>query len=74
MGMAESELEKAFQTLSTALNVSEAETTEEIKLIEEQINELRERIVELSGKQQTLAHDRQAIGEMVQRYLNEDQK
>ena len=38
--MAESELEKAFQTLNTALNVSESESTEEIKIIEEQINEL----------------------------------
>ncbi len=72
--MAESELEKAFQTLNTALNVSEAESTEEIQLIEEQINELKERIVELSGKQQTLAHDRQAISEMVERYLSEDGK
>ncbi len=72
--MAESELEKAFQTLSAALNVSEAESTEEIKIIEEQINELRERIVELNGKQQTLSHDRESINEMVQRYLNEDTK
>ena len=70
--MAESELEKAFQTLNTALNVSETESTEEIKLIEEQINELKERIVELHGKQQTLAHDRESISEMVQRYMNED--
>lgn len=72
--MAESELEKAFQTLNTALNVSEAESTEEIKLVEEQINELRERIGELHGKQQTLAHDRESISEMVQRYMNEDRK
>ena len=72
--MAESELEKAFQTLSTALNISEAESTEEIKIIEEQINELRERIVELNGKQQTLSHDRESINEMVQRYLSEDAK
>jgi len=72
--MAESELEQAFQTLNTALNVSEAESTEEIKLIEEQINELKERIVELNGKKQTLAHDRESISEMVQRYLSEDNK
>ena len=72
--MAESELEKAFQTLNTALNVTEAESTEEIKVIEEQINELRERIVELHGKQQTLAHDKEAISDMVQPYMNEDRK
>ncbi len=72
--MAESELEQAFQTLNAALNLSEAESTEEIKIIEEQINELRERIVELNGKQQTLAHDRQSISEMVQRYVSEDSK
>jgi hypothetical protein len=72
--MAESELEQAFQTLNSALNVSEAESTEEIKVIEEQINELRERVVELHGKQQTLIHDREALSEIVQRYQNEDHK
>ncbi len=72
--MAQSELEKAFQTLTDAFGLSEAETTEEVKLIEEQINELRERIVELNGKQQTLAHDRQAIGEMVERYVEDGRK
>lgn len=72
--MAQSELEKAFQTLTEALGLSEEETIEEIKLIEEQINELRERIVELNGKQQTLSHDRQAISDMVERYLEDARK
>ena len=72
--MVGSELEKAFQTLSEALNISEAETTEEIKLVDEQINELREKIIELKGKQEILAHDRTSISEMFQRYVEEDQK
>lgn len=72
--MAANELEKAFQTLSDALNLSEAETTEEVKLVEEQINELREKIIELKGKQETLAHDRTSINEMFQRYVDEDKK
>ena len=32
------------------------------------IEELKERIVELHGKQETLAHDRESISEMVNRY------
>ncbi len=72
--MAVNELDKAFETLTDALNLSEAETTEEIKLVEEQINELREKIIELKGKQETLAHDRTSISEMFQRYVEEDQK
>ena len=72
--MAVNELDKAFQTLSDALNLSEAETTEEIKLVEEQVNELREKIIELKGKQETLAHDRTSISEMFQRYVEEDKK
>jgi uncharacterized protein YigA (DUF484 family) len=74
VNMAVNELEKAFQTLSDALNISEAETTEEVKLIEEQINELREKIIELKGKQETLVHDRISINEMFQRYVEEDKK
>ncbi len=74
MDMAGSELEKAFQTLTDALNLSEAETAEEIKLVEEQINELREKTIELKGKQETLAHDRTSIDEMFQRYVEEDKK
>lgn len=72
--MAVNELEKAFQTLTDALNISEAEATEEVKLIEEQINELREKIIELKGKQETLIHDRISINEMFQRYVEEDKK
>jgi hypothetical protein len=72
--MAGNELEKALQTLTDALDLSEAETTEEIKLVDEQINELREKIIELKGKQETLAHDRTSISEMFQRYVEEDKK
>ncbi len=72
--MAGNELEKAFQTLTDALDLSEAETTEEIKLVEEQVNELREKIIELKGKQEILAHDRTSISEMFQRYVEEDKK
>jgi len=66
--MAVSELERAFGTLSDALNLTESEITEEIKIIQQQIEELKNRIVELTGKQETLAHDRTSISEMVDRY------
>lgn len=66
--MAVSELERAFGTLTEALNLTESEISEEIKIIQQQIEELKERIVELHGKQETLAHDRSSINEMVNRY------
>lgn len=66
--MAVSELESAFGTLSDALNMTETEINEEIRIIEQQIQELKARIVELTGKQETLAHDRESISEMVNRY------
>ena len=67
--MAENELEKAFSTLGEALTLTESEITEEIKLIEQQIDELKERVVQLNGRQQTLAHDRESIYEMFTRYV-----
>ena len=70
--MAVSELEKAFGTLTDALNLTESEISEEIKLIEQQILELKDRIVELNGKQETLSHDRSSISEMVNRYCEEN--
>ena len=66
--MAESELEKAFQTLSDALTLSETEISEEVKVIEQQIEELKDRIVQLNAKQETLSHDRESISEMFSRY------
>jgi len=72
--MAVSELEKAFGTLTEALNLTESEITEEIKVIQQQIEELKERIVELHGKQETLSHDRASISEMVNRYCDENGK
>jgi len=66
--LAESELENAFQTLSDALTLTETEITEEVKVIEQQIEELKERIIQLNAKQDTLAHDKQSISEMFSRY------
>ena len=66
--MAVSELEKAFGTLTEALDLTQSEITEEIKIIQQQIEELKDIIVELHGKQETLAHDRESISEMVNRY------
>lgn len=66
--MAESELEKAFATLAEALTLTESEITEEINIIQQQIAELKERIVQLNGKHETLAHDRESISEMFNRY------
>lgn len=66
--MAESELEKAFETLAEALTLTESEITEEVKVIEQQILELKDRIVELHTKQEALAHDRESLTEMFGRY------
>ena len=66
--MADSELEKAFETLAEALTLTESEITEEVKVIEQQIQELKDRIVELNTKQDTLAHDRESLAEMFNRY------
>lgn len=69
--MAESELEKAFGTLAEALTLTETEIGEEINVIQQQIDQLKERIVELNTRQQTLNHDRDSIAEMYKRYCNE---
>lgn len=70
--MAESELENAFETLAEALTLTESEITEEVKVIEQQIQELKDRIVELNTKQETLAHDRESLSEMFNRYSDND--
>jgi uncharacterized protein involved in exopolysaccharide biosynthesis len=67
--MAENELEKAFGTLAQALTLTESEISEEVKVIEQQIEELKDRVVQLNGRQQTLSHDRQSITEMFNRYV-----
>jgi len=69
--MAEGELEKAFATLTEALTLTETEINEEIKVIEQQVGDLKERILQLNGKQQTLAHDRQSITDMLNRYVTD---
>jgi hypothetical protein len=38
-------------------------------VIEQQVGELKERILQLNGKQQTLAHDRESITDMLNRYV-----
>lgn len=68
--MAESELDKAFSTLSEALTLTETEINEEIDAIQQQIEQLRERIGLLNDKQEVLTHDRGSIQEMYQRYVN----
>ncbi len=70
--MAETELEKAFGTLAEALTLTESEIGEEINVIQQQIEQLKERIVELNGRQQTLSHDRGSIAEMYKRYCGEN--
>jgi prefoldin subunit 5 len=66
--MPQTELEKAFSTLADAFNLTETEMAEEIKVIQQQIEELKGRIVELNGKQETLSHDRAAIEQIYNRY------
>lgn len=69
--MAESELEKAFSTLAEALTLTQSEINEEINVIQQQIEQLKERINQLNDKQATLAHDRISIEEMYKRYVSE---
>lgn len=66
--MADTELERAFSTLADALTITESEIGEEINVIQQQIEQLKERIDSLNGKQQTLASDRSSIEEMYRRY------
>lgn len=66
--MAETEIERAFATLAEAFTITENEINEEVSLVEQQIEELKERIIQLNEKQQTLSHDREAIHEMYSRY------
>lgn len=70
--MVESELEKAFGTLAEALTLTESEIGEEINLIQQQIEQLKDRIIELNSRQQTLAHDRESIAAMYRRYCGEE--
>jgi TolA-binding protein len=66
------ELETAFSTLTDVLSTTEKEIGEEVKVIEQQIQQLQDRIVELNSRQQTLVHDRESIGDMYKRYCQSD--
>jgi hypothetical protein len=72
--MAETELEKAFSTLADVMTLTEGEITEEIQVIMQQIDQLKDRINELNSRQQTLAGDRESIEEMYQRYCVQENK
>ncbi len=66
--MAEHELEKAFGTLADALTLTETELGEEINVIQQQLDQLKERIIELNVRQQTISSDRESISQMYRRY------
>lgn len=66
--MTDSELDKAFSTLADALLLTESELGEEIILIQQQLEQLSERIIELNGKQQLISSDRESISQMYSRY------
>lgn len=70
--MAETEIERAFATLAEALTVTDNEINEEISSIEQQIEELKGRIIELHGKQENLSNDRATIEEMYNKYCVSD--
>lgn len=57
-----------FQDVVSAFDTAEQEMSEEIEAIEQQIEQLKDRIVDLNGKLETLAHDKQSIEDMVKRY------
>ena len=67
-----SDIEKAFGTLAEVLTLSEEEVGEEINIIQQQIEQLKDRIIELNTRQATLAHDRGSIAEMYQRYCQSE--
>ncbi len=69
--MAETELENAFSTLAAAFTYTENEIKEEVEVIKQQIVALKDRILELQHDKESLAKDRQAIGEMHARYDKE---
>lgn len=71
--MASAELEKAFGTLADALTLTESEIGEEINVITQQIEQLKERINLLNGRQQELAHDRSSLEEMFKRYCDDNE-
>jgi len=52
--------------------MTETEITEEVSVIEQQIEELKDRIIQLNAKQDTLSHDKQSISEMFSRYATGD--
>lgn len=70
--MGENELEKAFETLAEAFTLTESEIHEEISVIEQQIEELKDRIVELNGHKENLAHDKDTLSQMYERYAQPD--
>ncbi len=66
--MQNAELEKAFNILTQALTITESELNEEINLIHKQIEQLKQRIIELNSHQQSLTHDKQSLLDMCSRY------
>ena len=66
------EVEQAFSTLAEKIKLTELQVEEEIKACERQISQLKDRIIELNGKQETLANDRQSISDMFSRYGTTD--
>ncbi len=70
--MPETEIERAFATLAEAFTSTEGQIVEEIAALEQQIEELKGRIIELHGKQETLANDRSTIQEMYNKYCGGD--
>lgn len=70
--MTDSELEKAFSTLADALLLTESELGEEIILIQQQLEQLGERIIELNSRQQIISSDRESISQMYSRYSSAD--
>lgn len=70
--MAETEIERAFATLAEAFSITESEISEEISMIEQQIEDLKGRIIELHGKQENLSYDRTTIQEMYNKYCGSE--
>ena len=70
--MAEGELEKAFENLAEIMSTTEAELKEEITVIEQQIQELKDKVVELHGSKETLEKDKEALAEIIGRNFSPD--
>ena len=70
--MADTELQKAFAALAEAFKQTQGQLNENLGTVQQQIDQLKEKIVLLTGQLQTLEHDKGAIKDMHKRYSDKE--